>query len=112
MENQSQDPNGPNSIVVATHERYFDAGERREVSIVAERPNRYDAFGFRLRSGEVTVEVENSDDDGRVEVLLMEGTEIADETELLMEANTRDTVTFDTGHELNWDELDFEVQAA
>lgn len=111
MEGQHQDPWDPDSVVEASHERYFDAGERREVSVTAEGRDGYDGYGFRLVPGEVTIEVENTGADGRVEVLMMEGSEIVDETELLIDGNSTEAVSFETSHEFDWDRLEFDAVA-
>lgn len=110
LEDQSQSSSGPNSVVEVTQERFFDEGERREVSVIAERPDGYDAYGFRLHPGEITVEVENSGGDGRVAVQMMEGSQIVEDRELLMESGNRETVTFDTGDQIDWEELHFEAK--
>lgn len=112
LEDQQDDVFGPNSAPVLTQDRYFDADERREVSVIEDRPDQYDAYGFRLYPGEVTLEVENSGGEGRVNVMLLEGSEIVEEATLLVDADSTATVSFDTGDHLDWDEIDFEAEPA
>ncbi|WP_254862177.1 hypothetical protein [Halovivax gelatinilyticus] len=112
LDDQSMDPWDPNAVVDVTHDRYFDDGERRTVSVTAEGRDEFGGYGFRLQPAEVTVAVENAGGDGRVSVLLQEGSVVVDEAELVVDAGRTESVTFGIDEDVDWTEIEFDVDAS
>lgn len=81
-------------------QRYFAAGERREVEVTASRPEEYDGYGFRLWPAEHRVTVKNNGAEGDVTVELFGRNDdlgdfvIADKTVTVPEGG-RKTVLFE-----------------
>lgn len=94
LETRDSDPWGTESEAVTSRERYYDADERRAVTITADLPDEYDAFGFRLWTPEIEAEIENPGPETRIAVVLKDGDEVLDEAELDADAGATVTHTF------------------
>ncbi|MFC3960210.1 hypothetical protein [Halovivax cerinus] len=112
LEDQDDDPYGSAAEVETSHERYFDGDERRTVSVTADPSDDRSAYGFRVWAGQVSVEVENEGGDGTVAVRLLDGTEIVDEAELLVDGGETTTHEFTSDFsDVDPEAIDVDVEA-
>ncbi|ELY40750.1 hypothetical protein C496_11203 [Natronorubrum tibetense GA33] len=112
MDDQNDDPYDASTDAETSSERYFDADERREVTVTEEQPTDQEAYGFRVWAAEIGVEIENEGDDGRVDVRLLDGSEVVDDAELRLDADETTTFEFESDYaEAHPEELEIEVEA-
>lgn len=115
LENPNDDIYGPNSAPVpeTKRERFFSSGERRELSVTSGTRDGYDGYGFRMWATEIHVEIENEGGAGRVEARLMEGNEIIDDAELMMDAGVTISHAFESDFaDVDLEKIDIEVVSA
>lgn len=113
LDESDDDVWGPNSYPEISRVRYFNGDERRSMTMQAEIPDNREGYGFRLWAGNFRVDVTNEGAAGRVDLLLMEGSSIVDERELLIEADETVTTEFSGDYsELNLEEFNFEARVS
>lgn len=75
--------------------RFFEANERKVLSVTAPVPEEYGAYDLQLWVAELGVEIENDGAGGRIAVTLVEEKRTVDETELTIDAGETVSLSFD-----------------
>lgn len=104
LEEEGDDVYGPASEVADVRETEFDEQESLEVTFTTAFPDEYGAFGFRVWTGTIEADIQNTGGGGQVRVELLENDTVVDETELVIDGGETATVEFDG----DFSELDFE----